>query len=93
MKYNERNKDIRPEYVNTFRIYPADSELVVDFATIDNASTRLKAEMDGREKPEEIVIDTKARLVMPQALVVQLHQLLDKMINPPKEEKQEEIKK
>ena len=89
MKYNELNKDVKPEYVNTFRLYPSESEIVIDFAVIDNASTKLKAESDGREKPEEIIIETKARLVMPHALMVQLYQVLDKMVNPPKEEKEE----
>ena len=72
MKYNELNKDIKPNYVNTFRLYPSESEIVIDFAAIDNASTKLKAESDGREKPEEIIIETKARLVMPHALMARL---------------------
>ena len=80
MKYNELNKDVKPEYVNTFRLYPSESEIVIDFAAIDNASTKLKAESDGREKPEEIIIETKARLVMPHALMDQLEQVLNKMI-------------
>ena len=89
MKYNELNKDVKPEYVNTFRLYPSESEIIIDFAAIDHASTKLKAESDGRERPEEIVINTKARLVMPHALVTQLHKVLDQMINPPKEEEAE----
>ena len=85
MKYNELNKDVKPEYVNTFRLYPSESEIVIDFAAIDNASTKLKAESDGREKPEEIIIETKARLVMPHALMAQLYQVLNKMIPEQKE--------
>ena len=85
MKYNELNKDIKPNYVNTFRLYPSESEIVIDFAAIDNASTKLKAESDGREKPEEIIIETKARLVMPHALMTQFYQVLNKMIPEQKE--------
>lgn len=80
MKYGEKNTNISSEYVNTFRIYPNDSEIIIDFARIDYAATKLKAESDGREKPEEIVIETKARLILPPQILIQLKKALDSMI-------------
>lgn len=90
MKYTELNNSVKPEYINAFRLYPTETELVIDFALTDHAATRIKAENDGREKPENIIMETKARIVMPHATAVQLHQLLSGMLNPPK--KEEEVK-
>ena len=85
MKYNELNKDVKPKYVNTFRLYPSESEIIIDFAAIDGAATKLKAESDGREKPEEIIIETKARLVLSPQMLIQLKKALDSMIPEQKE--------
>ena len=85
MKYSDYNHNIQPEYVNTFRIYPNDSEVVIDFAHIDYAATRLKAESDGREKPEDILMNTKARLVLSPQMLIQLKKALDSMIPEQKE--------
>lgn len=84
MKYSEKNTNISSEYVNTFRIYPSNDEIVIDFAQIDYAATRLKAEADGREKPEEICMTTKARLALQPAMVAQLYKALESMM--PKKE-------
>ena len=86
MKYSETNTNILSEYVNTFRIYPNESEIIIDFAQIDYAATRLKAEADGRDKPEEVCMTTKARLALQPVMVVQLYKSLESMI-PKKEEK------
>lgn len=85
MKYNELNKTISSEYVNAFRVYPAESEVIIDFAQIDHAATKLKAENDGREKPEEVFITTKARLAIQPQMLFQLYKTLGQMI-PIKEE-------
>lgn len=80
MKYNELNKDISSEYVNTFRIYPNESEIIIDFAQIDYAATRLKAESDGRERPEEVFMTTKARLALQPNLIAQFYRTLGQMM-------------
>lgn len=85
MKYNELNKNISSEYVNAFRIYPAESEVIIDFAQIDHAATKLKAENDGREKPEEVFMTTKARLAIQPQMLMQLYKSLGQII-PNKEE-------
>lgn len=84
MKYSEKNTNISSEYVNTFRIYPNNDEIVIDFAQIDYAATRLKAEAEGREKPEEICMTTKARLALQPVMVAQLYKALESMM--PKKE-------
>lgn len=86
MKYTDTNRNISPEYVNTFRIYPSEGELVIDFAQIDYAATRIIADAEGREKPDEIVMGTKARLSMPPQLVLQLHKALTDMLPKKKED-------
>lgn len=86
MKYNELNEDVKPDFVNSFRIYPSETEVFVDFSTVDHAATKLKAESEGREKPEKIVLDTKARLIMPRVLVAHLYLALDKIVNSREEE-------
>lgn len=86
MKYSETNINISSEYVNTFRIYPNESEIIIDFAQIDYAATRLKAEAEGRDKPEEICMTTKARLLLQPVMVAQLYKALESMM-PKKGEK------
>lgn len=80
MKFKELNNNIKCEYVNTFKICPSPEELSIDFGLIDNAATRFRAEEEGREKPEEIILETKARLVMSPAIVQQLFDALNKII-------------
>lgn len=84
LKYSEKNTNISAEYVNTFRIYPSESEIVIDFAHVDYAATKLKAETDGRDRPDELILETKSRLVLPPVMIKQLYDALVQMM--PKKE-------
>lgn len=93
MKYVEQNQNLEPKYVNTFRVLPGDGELIIDFAQVDYAATRLKAESDGREKPEEIYLNTKARIIIQPSLALKISKAITEMIKieEPKKEDSEPI--
>ncbi|MBQ3643025.1 MAG: hypothetical protein II961_00370 [Candidatus Riflebacteria bacterium] len=93
MKYIEQNKCLEPEYVNTFRLHPGDGEIVMDFARIDYAETRQKAELDGRDRPEEIFLCTKARIIIQPSLALKISKAISEMIKieEPKKEDSEPI--
>ena len=82
MNFTERdNGEIRPEYVNGFRTYAGNGEVVLELSQIDLVAT-LKSATGGKE-PESVVTDIKGRYVFRPEQIQQLIQSLISAISSP----------
>lgn len=82
MNFTERdNNDIRPEYVNSFRAYAGNGEVVLELSQVDLVAT-LKSAKDGKE-PESLIADIKGRYVFRPEQIQQLIQTLISAISAP----------
>lgn len=82
MNFTERdNNDIRPEYVNSFRAYAGNGEVVLELSQVDLVAT-LKGAENGKE-PESLIADIKGRFVFRPEQIQQLIQTLISAISAP----------
>lgn len=75
------NAEIRPEYVNSFRVYSGNGEVVLELSQVDLVAT-LKGAKDGAE-PESVVVDVLGRYIFRPEQIQQLIQSLVGAISAP----------
>ena len=76
--------DVRPEYVNSFRAYAGNGEVVLELSRVDLAAT-LEAST-GEAEPKEMVIDIAGRFIFRQDQIAQLINTLVGAISPQNKE-------
>lgn len=62
--------EIRPEYVNSFKTYAGNGEIVLEFSRVDLAAT-LETSTDGTD-PKEMIVDVAGRFILRQDQLTQL---------------------
>jgi len=78
--------EIRPEYINSFRAFAGNGEVVLEFSRVDLAAT-LETSTDGTE-PKEMVVDVVSRCILRHDQVGQLINTLVGAISPQQNKEQ-----
>jgi hypothetical protein len=86
MKIKERDgAAVRPQYVNSFRVFAGNNEVVLEVGQVDLVKTLETAEKD--KEPEEMVLDVKGRYVIRPDQVAQLINSLVGTLSQPQQQK------
>lgn len=76
--------DVRPEYVNSFRAYAGNGEVVLELSRVDLAATL--DDSAGECEPKEMVLDIAGRFIFRQDQIAQLINTLVGAISPQNKE-------
>lgn len=76
--------DVRPEYVNSFRTYAGNGEVVLELSRVDLAATLETS--TGEVEPKEMVLDIAGRFIFRQDQIAQLINTLVGAISPQNKE-------
>lgn len=74
----------RPKYVNSFRAYAGNGEVILELSRVDLAAT-LEASV-GESEPKEMVLDIAGRFIFRQDQIAQLINTLVGAISPQNKE-------
>lgn len=75
------NNGVRPEYVNSFRTYAGNGEVILELSQVDLVAT-LKSAESGKE-PESLIADVRGRFLFRPEQIQQLIQTLVSAISAP----------
>lgn len=82
-------KAVRAEYVNSFRVYSGNNEVVLELGQVDLVET-LRQKTNEKGEPESMVLDVKGRYILRPEQIGQLINSLVGVISQPQQTTQPE---